>query len=72
MAYEETEKMTVYAEQDRAAARAELTKVQAAYKAVVEGQDRALAEQVTRRIGHRIRELEQGVAAMEALALDQH
>lgn len=72
MAYEETEKMTVYAEQDRAAARAELTKVQAAYKAVIEGQDRELAEQVTRRIGHRIRELEQGVAAMEALALDQH
>ncbi|EME48740.1 hypothetical protein DOTSEDRAFT_142068 [Dothistroma septosporum NZE10] len=71
IAYEETEKITVYAEDDRKAAREELTKVQEAYKAVIEGEDQQLAEEVKRRIGQRIRELEQGVAAMEELALNQ-
>ncbi|PNS21806.1 hypothetical protein CAC42_404 [Sphaceloma murrayae] len=71
IAYEETEKMTVYAEDDRAAAREELEKVQAAYKEVVEGADKELAEEVQRRIGQRIRELEQGVKAMEELAQNQ-
>jgi hypothetical protein len=68
---EETEKMSVYAEEDRKAAREELTRVQEAYKAAVEGPDQQLAEEVKRRIGQRIRELEQGVAAMEELALNQ-
>ena len=68
---EETEKMTVYAEDDRAAAREELEKVQAAYSAVVNGTDRDLAEEVKRRIGQRIRELEHGVTAMEELAQNQ-
>lgn len=71
IAFEETEKVTVYAEDDRKAAREELTRVQEAYKAVVEGEDQQLAEEVKRRIGQRIRELEQGVAAMEELALNQ-
>lgn len=68
IAMEETEKVSVYAEEDRKAAREELTKVQEAYKAVVEGSDQTLAEEVKRRVGQRIRELEQGVAAMEELA----
>lgn len=68
---EETEKVSVYAEEDRKAAREELTKVQEAYRAVVEGQDAALAEEVKGRIGQRIRELEQAVAAMEELAQNQ-
>lgn len=71
IAIEETEKATVYAEEDRKAAREELTRVQEAYKAVVEGPDSQLAEEVRKRIGQRIRELEQGVAAMEELAQSQ-
>jgi hypothetical protein len=71
IAMEETEKATVYAEDDRKAARDELTKVQDAYRAIVDGSDQQLAEEVKRRIGQRIRELEQGVAAMEELAM-QH
>jgi len=68
---EETEKATVYAQDDRTAAREELTKVQEAYKAVIEGPDQELAEEVKRRIGQRVRELEHGVAAMEEMALHQ-
>jgi hypothetical protein len=71
IAMEETEKATVYAEDDRNAAREELTKLQNAYQAIVEGSDQHLAEEVKRRVGQRIRELEQGVAAMEELAM-QH
>ena len=68
---EETEKVSVYAEEDRKAAREELNKVQEAYKNVVEGSDQQLAEEVKRRIGQRIRELEQGVVAMEEMAMNQ-
>lgn len=71
IAMEETEKATVYAEEDRKAAREELTKVQEAYKSVVDGMDAHVAEEVKRRIGQRIRELEQGVAAMEEMAMNQ-
>lgn len=71
IAMEETEKMSVYAEEDRNAAREELTKVQEAYKAVADGPDTQLAEEVKRRIGQRIRELEHGVAAMEEMAQNQ-
>lgn len=71
IAYEETEKMTVYAEDDRTAAREELTKVQEAYNAVLEGPDKEVAEEVKKRIGQRIRELEHGVTAMEELAMNQ-
>ena len=72
IAMEETEKVTVYAEEDRKAAREELTKVQAAYQSVLEGADTQLVEEVKKRIGQRIRELEQGVAAMEELAQNQN
>jgi hypothetical protein len=71
IAMEETEKVTVYAEEDRKAAREELTKVQEAYRLVVEGPDESLAEEVKKRIGQRIRELEQGVASMEEMAMNQ-
>lgn len=71
IAMEETEKQTVYAEEDRKAAREELTKVQEAYKQVVEGPDEQLAEEVRKRIGQRIRELEHGVKNMEELAMNQ-
>lgn len=71
IAAEETEANTVYAEEDRAAAREELTKVQEAYKAVLEGPDQEVAEEVKRRIGQRIRELENAVIAMEEMAMNQ-
>ncbi|KAM3418979.1 hypothetical protein BST61_g4936 [Cercospora zeina] len=71
IAMEETEKATIYAEDDRMAARGELTKVQEAYNAVLNGADQELANEVKRRIGQRIRELEQGVVAMEEQALNQ-
>ncbi|KJX98903.1 hypothetical protein TI39_contig384g00011 [Zymoseptoria brevis] len=71
IAMEETEKVSVYAEEDRKAAREELTKLQEAYKACVDGTDEQLAEEVKRRVGQRIRELEQGVNAMEELAMNQ-
>jgi len=68
---EETEKNTTYAPDDRQAAREELDKVKEAYRSVVEGPDREVAEEVKRRVGQRIRELEQGVVAMEELAMNQ-
>ncbi len=71
IAMEETEKVSVYAEEDRKAAREELEKVKEAYKAVIEGPDESLAEEVKKRIGQRVRELEHGVKAMEELALHQ-
>ena len=71
IAMEETEKVTVYAEEDRKAAREELEKVQEAYRSVVEGPDEKLAEEVKRRVGQRIRELEAGVKNMEEMALNQ-
>ena len=71
IAMEETEKVSVYAEGDRKAAREELDKVQAAYQSVLDGPDEQLAEEVKRRVGQRIRELEQGVKAMEELAQNQ-
>jgi hypothetical protein len=71
MAMEETENKTIYAEADREAAREELTRVQEAYRSIVEGVDTDLAEEVKRRIGQRIRELEAGVQNMEDIAMNQ-
>ena len=70
IAMEETEKQTVYAQDDRDAAREELEKVLEAYRAAVDGEDRELAEEVRRRIGHRVRELEMGVKRMEEMAME--
>lgn len=71
IALEETEKMSVYAEADRHAAREELNKLQETYKGVLEGTDTTLAEEVKQRVGHRIRELDAAVKAMEEMALHQ-
>lgn len=70
IAMEETEKSSVYAQADRDAAREELGKVQEAYRRAIEGGDAEVAEEVKRRIGHRIRELEGGVERMEAMAVE--
>jgi len=71
IAAEETVKKTVYAEDDRAAAREELDKLKEAYRAVIEGSDRGVAEEVKRRVGGRVRELESAVVAMEEAALEE-
>ena len=70
IAMEETEKASVYAEGDREAAKEELGKLQDAYKKIIEGEDKDLAEQIKQRIGHRMRELEQGVKRMEEMAME--
>lgn len=71
IAAEETEKQTVYAEEDRNAAREELTRLQEAYAECLDGPDKDVAEEVKKRVGHRIRELENAVTAMEELAMNQ-
>ncbi|KAF2743650.1 hypothetical protein M011DRAFT_471193 [Sporormia fimetaria CBS 119925] len=66
MAVEETEKNTTYAAEDRAAAREALDSLMRFYNnVVVEGKDQGLAEEVKRRAGQRIRELEQAVMGLE-------
>ena len=72
IASEETEKNTTYAEDDRAAAREELDRLLEYYRGVTGGGgEKAVAEEVKRRVGSRIRELEHAVIAMEEAAL-QH
>ena len=71
IAMEETEKVSVYAEEDRGAAREELEKLKEAYNAVIDGPDKDLAREVKTRIGQRVRELEAGVKRMEEMALEQ-
>jgi hypothetical protein len=68
---EETEKMTVYAEDDRQAAREELDKLTKMLTDVVDGEDKELGEEIKKRVGGRIRELENAVKNMEELAMHQ-
>lgn len=63
--------MTVYAEEDRKAAREELTKLQEAYRRATEDTDPAIGEEIKRRVGQRVRELENAVTAMEEAAQNQ-
>jgi hypothetical protein len=42
------------------------------YTGIIEGEDRAVAEEVRRRVGGRVRELEQAVLAMEEAAIHEH
>jgi hypothetical protein len=72
MASEETEKNTTYAADDRVAAREELDELLGYYKGVVEGEDQAVGDEVKRRVGHRIRELENAVLAMEEVVIHGH
>ncbi|KAF1814165.1 hypothetical protein P152DRAFT_480390 [Eremomyces bilateralis CBS 781.70] len=71
IAAEETEKNTTYAPGDREAARDALNKLAEAYKAVVEGPDTELGEEIKRRIGQRIRELDNAVGNLEKYAQNQ-
>ena len=67
IATEETEKKSVYAADDRSAAREELVKLKELYAKALEGDD---AEEVKRRVGQRIRELDNAVEALERSALE--
>ncbi|CAO2657116.1 Nn.00g032420.m01.CDS01 [Neocucurbitaria sp. VM-36] len=73
IASEETEKNSTYAEDDRAAAREELDRLLEYYRGVTAGSggEKGVAEEVKRRVGGRIRELENAVKALEEAAL-QH
>jgi len=67
MASEETEKKSVYAADDRAAAREELNNLKETFNKAIEGVD---GEEVKRRVGQRIRELDNAVEALEKSAMD--
>lgn len=67
IASEETEKKTVYAADDRAAAQEELAKFKEAYEKAINSTD---GEQIKNRIGSRVRELERAVEAMEEKAME--
>ncbi|KAB8298110.1 hypothetical protein EYC80_001872 [Monilinia laxa] len=69
IASEETDKHSVYAADDRAAAVEELQKLKVMYSQAIEGEH---GEEIKRRVGQRVRELEQGVAALEERALEDH
>jgi len=70
IASEETEKKTVYAADDRTAAREELTKLQEAYKDALDKADPEVGAEIKQRAGQRIRELENAVDAMEKAAME--
>ena len=67
IAQEETEKKTVYAADDRAAAHEELEKLQTAFKEAIGGDG---GDEIQRRVGGRLRELERAVEAMDELAME--
>ncbi|KIW07244.1 uncharacterized protein PV09_02100 [Verruconis gallopava] len=72
IAAEETEGNTVYAADDRAAAKAEVDKLEEFYKSVVEGTgyDASVREEVKRRAGQRVRELVNAMTALEEKAME--
>ena len=70
IAAEETEKRTVYAPDDRDAAKEALQTLKDAYQKVVRESSPVVAQEVTNRVGQRIRELENAVTAMEESAMD--
>lgn len=72
IAAEATEKNSTYAPDDRVVAREELDKLLECYNGVIENGDRAVAEEVMRRVGGGIRELEQAVRAMEEQGSHEH
>ena len=67
---EETEKKTVYAADDRAAAQDELKKLKDAYEHAINQSNPEVATQIRERVGQRIRELDHAVTAMEESAME--
>jgi hypothetical protein len=62
IATEETEKQTTYGQADRDAAREELDKLKEMYESALKSED---GEEIKRRVGGRIRELDEAVKALE-------
>lgn len=74
MASEETEENTIYAADDRAAAKEELEKLKEALADIVEeGSDYPahVREEVSKRVSHRVRELDHAFKALEEKAMHQ-
>ncbi|KAI9649671.1 hypothetical protein NHQ30_002252 [Ciborinia camelliae] len=69
IACKETEKKSVWATDDRAAAVEEFLMLKEMYVDAIEGEH---GEEVKRRVGQRFRELEQGVKALEERAMEDH
>lgn len=70
IAAEETEKKTVYAADDREAAKEALNVLKEAYEKAIRESDPEVAKEVQSRTGPRIRELENAVIAMEEMAME--
>jgi len=68
IATEETEKKSVYAADDRAAAREELDTLKEMFQKAIDGEE---GEEVKRRVGQRIRELDHAIIALEESALEE-
>lgn len=72
IAAEETEGNTVYAADDREAARKALEDLKEAFEKASKESDPEVAKEVQSRVGPRIRELENAVNAMEQRAMEEH
>lgn len=70
IAAEETEKKTVYAADDREAAKEALNTLKEAYEKAVRESGPDVAKEVQSRTGPRIRELENAIIAMEEMAME--
>lgn len=68
IAVEETEKNTVYAPDDRAAAATEMARLREIYEAALSQQPAQIAEEIKRRVGGRIRELDEAIKGLEESA----
>jgi hypothetical protein len=73
IAAEETEDNTIYAADDRAAAQAEFDQLKEAYENAIQGPQlsQSAKEEIRRRAGQRIRELESALRALEEKAQSQ-
>ena len=69
IAAEETEKKTVYAADDRAAASEALQALKEGYDRAISQGSPEVAKEVQERVGQRIRELENAITAMEEMAM---
>jgi len=70
IASDETDKKTVYAADDRAAANEELAKLKEAFEKATAESAGEVGKEVSRRVGGRIRELERAVEAMGERAME--
>jgi len=70
IAAEETEKKTVYAADDREAAKEALKGLQDGYEKAIKESAPEVAKEVQARVGPRIRELANAVTAMEEMAME--